>query len=284
MKRRIFFFAVATVILTLLLATVSSATTYPAEVVFDRADLLTDDGEARVQQAIHDAWEGADCAFYLATHKIPSTALSQDRYFYYTGEKFLADHDISEDTDLILLVITLDKGVYYYDMYYYGDAPRRINDKEVNFILDHETVFDNIKGGALAEGAESFFALSAQAYRGRVGVSFVKIGVISCLIALAIGGIACGSVWGHYKMKRRSVDYPLDRFAKMELKEQNDVFVGSFVTKRLVQTNSGGGGGGGGGRGGGGGHAGGRYQRRGMNRLLGSFPFVCCVRTCFRQR
>lgn len=262
MKRRIYFLIAVALFLAVFLPVLCSATTaaYPEKVIFDRADLLTDDGEARVEQAIHHAWENADCAFYLATHKIPTGVSSQNRKYYYTGEKFLADHEFSEDTDLILLVITLDKGVYYYDMYYYGDAPQRINDKEVGFILDHETVFDSIKGGRLDDGAASFFALSAQAYRGRVGVSYGKIVAISAVIALVIGGIACWGVWSAYKMKKKSVDYPLDRFAKMSLIDQDDVFKGAFVTKRLIQTNTGGGhgGGGGGGRGGGGGHAGGR--------------------------
>lgn len=262
MKRRVCFLTAAVLLLAVFLPVLCSATVaaYPEKVLFDRADLLTDEGEARVEQAIHHAWENADCAFYLATHKIPTGVSSQNRKYYYTGEKFLADHEFSEDTDLILLVITLDKGVYYYDMYYYGDAPQRINDKEVDFILDHETVFDSIKGGRLDEGAASFFALSAQAYRGRVGVSYGKIVAISAVIALVIGGIACWGVWSAYKMKKKSVDYPLDRFAKMSLIDQDDVFKGAFVTKRLIQTNTGGGhgGGGGGGRGGGGGHAGGR--------------------------
>jgi hypothetical protein len=64
-------------------------------------------------------------------------------------------------------------------------------------------------------------------------------------------------VYASYKAKKKSVDYPLDQFAKLELTSQDDVFVGSFVTKRVIQS-SGGGGGGGSSRGGGGGHAGGR--------------------------
>ena len=62
-----------------------------------------------------------------------------------------------------------------------------------------------------------------------------------------------------YKMKKKSVDYPLDRYAKLDLTHQSDRFVREYVTRTYSPRSSGGGGGGGGGRhGGGGGHRGGR--------------------------
>jgi hypothetical protein len=54
------------------------------------------------------------------------------------------------------------------------------------------------------------------------------------------------------------VDYPLDQFAKLKLTGESDSFIGSFVTKRVIQSGSGGSRGGGSSHGGGGGHAGGR--------------------------
>ena len=234
-------------------ATVSRA---PEKVVYDRADLLTVAEDNALNSEVLDVWASMDeCGFFVATHKMKH---SYDPY--YTGEDFLSDRDFSYHEDLVILIITLDSGTYYYDMYYYGKAEWNISDKEVDYILDHDDVYKNIKSGKLVEGASAFMALAAQAYEGRIaGASYASIVMVSMIIALVIGGIACWGVWRSYKMKKKSVDYPLDRFAKMSLTDQNDVFKGAFVTKRVIQTNSGGGhGGGGGGRGGGGGHAGGR--------------------------
>lgn len=254
MKRRSFWCLAAVVLLLSFFTLVPSATTYPDDTVFDNAALLTDAEEAEIKRAIADARESTDCGFYFATCDISDVGYLGGRSFL--GDAFLREHDLSVRSDLVILIVHRNHGVYYYDMFYYGDAPDKISDKEVNYILDHRDVYNNIKGGAVKDGACAFFRLAAKGYGGRVGTSYVKIGVISFVIALVIGLIACGCIFARYKMKMRSVDYPLDRFAKMDLKEQSDVFTGSFVTKRVIETSSGGGRGGS--RGGGGGHAGGR--------------------------
>ena len=224
--------------------------------MFDHAGLLTADSIAVISQAVYDAAEQSQCAFYVATYRTPSNVISVNYEFMYTGEDFLAEQGLSMQDDIVLLVITLDDGAYYYDMYYYGDAPSRIPSKEVNYILDHDTVYDSLKSGELEAGSCAFLSLAAKAYCGRVGASYVVIAIVSFGIALLIGIGACAGVKTAYSMKKRSVDYPLNRFAKMELKEQNDIFVGSFVTKRVIQSSSGGGGRSS--HGGGRGHAGGR--------------------------
>ena len=256
MKRYVCFLGAFLLLLSLLCLPVAGET-IPDEVVFDRAELLSDAEIRAVKEAVFDAWEASDCAFYVATHKVSAySAMS----FKYTGEDFLRDHGMSEYQTIVLLVITLDQGEYYYNMYYYGDAPRRISEKEVNYILDDDDVFSNLKGGNLTVGIDSFMGLAAKAYEGRIGVSYAIIITISLIIALIIGLIACVSVNSAYKMKKKSVDYPLDKFAKLKLTGQSDIFTGSFITKRIIQTNSGGRGGGGSGsaHGGGSGHAGGR--------------------------
>ena len=147
---------------------------------------------------------------------------------------------------------------YYYDMYTYGDASEKINAKEVEYILDHESVYNAIKSGKVADGACAFLALSAQGYLGRVGVSYWIISIVSLVIALLIGAFACGSVYAHYKQKNKSVDYPLDRFAKLQLTREKDHFNGTFVTKRVISSDNGTNGGRGSFHGGGSGHRGGR--------------------------
>ena len=256
MKRRTFCFILGVFLMLgmLILPCAATPARAPETVVYDRADLLTEGHDHALSNAVRDGWESMDeCGFFVATHKMER---SYDPY--YTGEDFLDDRGWSYRQNLVILIITLDDGVYYYDMYYYGKASRVIHDEEVDYILDHEDVYGNIKSGKLVEGASAFMSLAAQAYEGRIaGASYAVIITVSLIIALISGVIACAGVKASYSTKKKSVDYPLDRFAKLQLTSQNDVFVGSFVTKRIIETNSGGGHGGGG-RGGGRGHAGGR--------------------------
>ena len=257
MKRRLLLFTVCMLLLgsALILPCGATVPRTPEKVVYDRADLLTDAEEHAMSDALYDVWASMDeCGFFVTTHKLTNSYTP-----YYTGEDFLEDRGWSPYREnLVLLVITLDSGEYYYDMYYYGKASRVIRSQEVDFILDHDDVYHNIKSGKLVEGVSAFMTLSAAAYEGRIaGASYVVIFIVSLVIALIIGVVACAGVKGAYSMKRKSVDYPLERFAKLQLQEQKDIFTGSFVTRRVIQSNSGGSGGGGG-RGGGGGHAGGR--------------------------
>ena len=243
--------AVLLLILTLALPVGATAASAPEKVVYDRADILSEEQEAEITTYIQQAWQEADCAFYLATH------LLFDKVKPYTGEDFLEDMGLPYNPDLVLLVITMEDATYFYDIYRFGDAETKIPQKECDIILDNADVYDNLKAGHPTKGCEAFFSLSAQAYNQRMGVSYGIIGLISFAIALVIGLISCAGVKAAYSMKHRSVDYPLDRFAKLKLTEQSDVFTGSFVTKRVIQSSSSGGGGGSS-HGGGRGHGGGR--------------------------
>jgi uncharacterized membrane protein len=60
-----------------------------------------------------------------------------------------------------------------------------------------------------------------------------------------------------YKKRRATVDYPLDRYAKLSLTKESDAFVREYTTRTRVSSSSSGGGGGSR-HGGGGGHRGGR--------------------------
>ena len=60
-----------------------------------------------------------------------------------------------------------------------------------------------------------------------------------------------------YRKKKATVDYPLDRYARLELTHESDSFVREY-TNRTYSPRSSGGGGGGSRHGGGGGHRGGR--------------------------
>ena len=71
------------------------------------------------------------------------------------------------------------------------------------------------------------------------------------------GGVTVGVICGNYKKKLKSTTYPLDKYAKLKLKDKKDTFIGKHVATVIISSGNGGRSGGGGG-GGGGGFAGGR--------------------------
>lgn len=220
--------------------------------VFDRGNLLTGDEEKRLNELAKAATEKTGCGFYVDT--------CRRSYYdnYYIGTEFLREKGLSRRDDVILLIISYEEGTYYYDLYLYGNGEKMVTQQEADLILDTYGVYYSIKGGELELGIRAFFdAAVAQYQNGTVRPNPYRkalpvAAVISALIAIA----ACVGVKMRYSMKHKSVDYPLDRYAKLNLTEKEDVFTGSFITKRTIQSSSGGGSGGG--RGGGGGHAGGR--------------------------
>jgi uncharacterized protein len=192
---------------------------------------------------------------YLATY------VADNRFDDFYGDDYCATVKNLRGEDAVLLVVTLELAnrTFYYNMYTYGEANYAISQKEVDYILDSGGVYNNLKSGYLADGAASFFDQSAKAFTGRVGVSWGVIITISACIALVIALMICGGVVAAYKHKRATVDYPLDRYAKLDLTRQSDNFVREYVTRTYSPRSGGSGGGGGGGRhGGGGGHRGGR--------------------------
>ena len=255
MMKRIFCCTLSCVFLLTLLIRPAFAKGAGGSFVFDDGALLSEDAEQELSDLAEQASERTDCDFYIATYK--SNLYIDD----YLGIEFLREHRLSEYSNIVLLVITKDRGTFFYDLYLYGDAERKFAQSEIDLILDDDDeVYDNIKSGDLESGIEAFLKIATAAYEGQIGGYYLKLFLISLAFALFFAFITCFSVYKAYTAKRRSVDYPLERYAKIELTEKDDVFVGSFVTSRVIRTNNGGYGGGGGSspHGGGRGHAGGR--------------------------
>ena len=57
----------------------------------------------------------------------------------------------------------------------------------------------------------------------------------AAVIAVIIAAVAARS----YSMKHKPVDYPLDQFTKLDLRERSDRFVGSQVTSRVISEDRG---------------------------------------------
>ena len=228
----------------------TSATVYAEDsLLMDRADLLDREEETALLSRISSFIEKRDCHMLIVTDTT-----------VYNNDYVIRDiTDGLRSTDLIILTVSRSDGVYYYDLFTYGNAYDRISYGDVGAILDADAVYGNIKSGNVYEGVLAFidmadarmapFSFKAELFPGMLLASFIAA-LVCCLVVV-----------GRYKMKIKPTNYPLDRFAKLSLTEEKDIFTGSFVTKRYISSSSSsggrsGGGGGGGGRSGG--HRGGR--------------------------
>lgn len=220
--------------------------------VYDPSGMLTVSEAANLGTLLDELSAEYGVELYMATY------VADDRYDDFYGDDYCTRVRNLKGTDAVLLVVTYEEfnNTYYYNMYTYGEANYAINQKEVNYILDTYDVYYNLKDGNVYEGAVVFFEMSAEAFTGRVGAPMGVIVVISAIISLIIAFGVRAAVVAVYKKKKASVDYPLDRYASLELTHESDSFVREYTTRTYVPRS--GGSSGGGRHGGGGGHRGGR--------------------------
>lgn len=221
--------------------------------VYDPAGMLNATETAKLNALLDQLSKENGVELYLATYN------AENRYDDFYGDDYCARVKNLKGSDAVLLVVTYEKfnREHYYDMYTYGEANYAISEKEVNYILDDSDVYDNLKRGRVYDGCEAFFTLSAKAYTGRVGMAWGVIILFSAGISVGIAFAVRGAVIAVYRKKKATVDYPLDRYAKLELTHESDSFVREYTT-RSYSPRSSGSGGGGSRHGGGGGHRGGR--------------------------
>ena len=221
--------------------------------VYDPEGMLNPTEQAALATLLEELSAEAGVELYMATY------VADDRYDDFYGDDYCTRVKNLRSTDAVLLVVTYEKRnrTYYYNMYTYGEANYAISQKEVNYILDTSDVCNNLKAGYVYKGSVAFFEMSATAFTGRVGAPWAVVIVISAVIALLIALAVRAGIVASYKKKKASVDYPLDRFAKLDLTHESDRFVREYTT-RTYSPRSSSSSGGGGRHGGGGGHRGGR--------------------------
>ena len=166
--------------------------------------------------------------------------------------RILSEMGLSDTDDLALLLIEREDGIYYYELFLYGEADQVINYETSDSILDDPSLYSAIKSGRVCEGALRFVRLTETAISDGRSSAKTRVIVISILIALLSGIAAAGGVYFSYKRKLKSPIYPLSKYARLSLDYHSDDFLGSSVTRTRINTSSGGGrsgGGGGGSRG-----------------------------------
>ena len=207
----------------------------------DPDGILTASQAAEIEQAILDAMSRSKAksmpTIYVLLCEYGNNLIVNSR-------NFLSHYGLTASDDIVLLSVDREWDAWHYYMDRFGTAHDKISEKEMNYILDDKDVHDNLKHSDSFEsfkaGVARFTELTLKGYNGRVGAPMFGIIMISLVISLIVGGIACAMVGMKYKMKRQPTNYPLDKYTQMELTDSQDVFVGSYVRKRRIQTSSGG--------------------------------------------
>jgi uncharacterized membrane protein YgcG len=248
MKKTIVLFPIRLLLLSLFPPTAAQAkVVLPYNVtVYDSAGFFTAEEEIRLESMRGEDTHGV--SFYLVTATVQMSA-SRVHSVCAIGEK-----------SAVVLVIDSTGTTYYYEMFTFNGADDLFSDRDVDDILDADSVYRNIKRGDLYEGCESFFGLCQQVIAKEIARqnAFPWPALIAGVIGgVLIGGITVLCVFLFYRKKRHGVSYPLDRYATLNLTEHRDLFVGSYVTRVRVQSNSSGGS-----SSGGGGFSGGSRGRR----------------------
>lgn len=204
---------------------------------------------------VNDGYDVGDTAFFLWTKSSysdtdwPSDTTVRTKCAIAEGE-----------SAVVLVIRRTGTGVFYYDIYTFGEADEIFSDSDLDRILDDSTVYTAIKGGDALRGADRFFSLCATVLHDHAeseAARAKRAPLTAILLGLGTGAVVAGSsmlgVWLYYRKKLHGTIYPLDRYAKLALTQREDRFVGRSVTRVRVQSSNGGSGrsGGGGGRRGG---------------------------------
>ena len=242
-------------LLVLLLAALAFLPTAAAsDHVIDDGGFFTDAQKAELESAYAGA--SGDTEFYLITRDNLSTYLSDSEAHRAAG--------LSGDPSAVVLLVYRTNGEWRYNIYTFGKVDSVLTDGDIDKILDAPEVYNNLKSGKTAEGASAFLTACQSRLSKRESTRRVKPVVYALIFGAVAGG---GSVLGvviAYRRKRHGESYPLDRYARLNLTDCRDIFVGSYVTRVRIQSNNTGGsrdgsfGGGGGGSSFSGGHRGGR--------------------------
>ena len=233
-----------TLLLIMLLLSAACLNVFAAEqeqYVYDRSGVFSDSEIEAIEAEARKYFSESYASIYIVT--------DDSDYVSYYGDHFISEYKVADNC--IILIITANSR-HNYDLYTYGKCYYKISNAEVDYILDHDSIYGNIKNGRYFEGAMSFISLASETCE----TDRSAVVALTVTLSLISGAIVIVCITVSYKRKARSDKYPLNRYCKLDLTLERDDFRGSFVTHRTI--NSGGGKGGRSGGGGGSGHRGGR--------------------------
>lgn len=217
----------------LLTCPISAAAAGDISCVIDRDNRLSESEELRICTVAERAAAETGVIFLVAVYDVYEGIPSGEDAVQSFGFNYRYD-------DVVLLMIKCaSEDTYFYEMFTYGASYMSISDREVNAILDDSRVFDNIKGGNLADGAVAFIEKSVLAINSSSSVAVEDNTPVIIAISLAAGIIAVVVVIITYKTKLKSPIYPLSQFTNLNLTEKHDHFIGKNVTRTKISSSSG---------------------------------------------
>ena len=206
--------------------------------VYDTQDSFSAAELAQLLQAMEEASERCGVGIYFGT--LGFVPDEDD------AVRFCDQYSIPNDAALLLYCPQQNRC----ELFLYGSADKRISNSASDRILS--AIAARKQTGDLIGAVQAYADATATEYQDGVHAASVKRVVISLLLGLLAGTVTVILVCSKYRMHLRETNYPLDRFAKLDLKKQEDIFLHTTVTRRRLQSSGGKSGSGGGGRSGGG--------------------------------
>ena len=203
--------------------------------IYDMADLLGDSEEASLES------EARQLSTKLNADIVVITTLDWNAH---TSDMMRAC-GYGTMTDCVALVVFYDgAGSYEYEVGAYGGVyvdgeVVYLNEQELDSISDK--FYDEIKRGDIAEGASLYFRAvqsSAKWTKGnlRGWLRSAAFGGVFGLVAAIVFFVVIRS---RYLRKLKSSIYPLEKFSTLDLTKQEDLFLGSHVTRVVISSNTG---------------------------------------------
>ncbi len=227
-------------------------------VVFDNADVLTPEEEAKLT-ALATRYHneiGDNRIVVVITDDYDSNIEAEAKKLGFTSRS---------DSCYMLVIFVSPTMPSDLDTYTLGDMHRFISDREFYSIHNDKTLDSHVKSDRFYDASAYFIERAGEASLGIAGAKtgrvFLIIGV-ALVIGLAAGGLSAFLVWKSYNKKNRSASYPLNDYTRLYLSVERDIFLDKSVIRTRISSGSKGGrrgGGGGFSRMGGGGRSGGRH-------------------------
>ncbi len=221
----------------------------------DHAGLFTDEQIAELESAIRKAESGSKCDYFIITKVDEDPFAFSSNYELKDAELSAAGINKRGD-NTVLLIIDRGDGRYCYHIYTHGNSYDYIDDAEFDDIW---YAIDGIEDGEFLDNSLIWLKKSSEAYDESAENTVIIFIVVWVIVTVAAVVITISIVVSRYKMKIKPTNYPLDRYCKMKVTNDQDLFRGTFVTRRRIPRSNGGGHGG---RGGGGISSGGSRARR----------------------
>ncbi len=235
-----------------------------AQRVFDDAGLFSSTEIAELEEEIRNFQKETDMDFAVVT----ASDLGGESTQAY-ADNFYDDHGFGTGSDYSGALFLIDMENRLPHISTTGEAIRHLTDSRLERILDG--CYDDLSDGSYADAALYVIRESLQYYlagipsdqynydteTGEISpyqepfhLPSGRVILLFALIALAVGGVFCASVFGKYRMNMFQYEYPFRQKGKLFLREKEDIFLRKSVSKSRIQrdTSSGGGSRGGGSR------------------------------------